>query len=77
MDKDTRHALGNGGENELPRPHPFEFGPKRPLLSDAAGRPNSAINSRRPIADMHPDGGSPTLSKGIPFGMPMGEPYDD
>jgi hypothetical protein len=83
MDKDTRHALGNGsedeayGKNELPMPHPFEYGPKRPPLSAKAGTPNPAINERRPIARMHPDGGEASLDKGIPFGWRMGEPYDD
>ena len=83
MDKDTRHALGNGSEdegfrqNQLPKAHPFEYDPKRPPISDAAGTPNPAINERRPIGNMHPDGGSPTIKKGIPFGWKMGEPYDD
>ncbi len=81
-EKDTRHALGDGSEddympNELPMAHPFEYSPKRPPLSADAGTPNPAINERRPIAQMHPDGGNATLDKGIPFGWPMGKPYDD
>jgi len=83
MDKDTRHALGNGSEdelfreNELPMAHPFEFGPKRPPRDDFAGNPNPAINERRPIARMHPDVGGGNLKKGVAFSTPMGEPYDD
>lgn len=80
-EKDTRHALGDGSEadnphNELPWAHPYE-GPKRPPLSADAGTPNPAINERRPIARMHPDGGNATIEKGIAFGWPMGKPYDD
>jgi len=81
MDKDTRHALGSGSEddymaNELPMAHPFE-GPKRPPQPDGMGTPNPAINERRPIARMHPDLGSECLSEGCAFRTPIGEPYDD
>lgn len=82
MDKDTRHALGNGSEdevrpNEVAMAHPFEFGPNRPPLPDDMGTPNPAINERRPIARMHPDLGPGSLKKGHAFRTPMGEPYDD
>lgn len=83
MDKDTRHALGNGsedevfGRNELPMAHPFEFGPNRPAKPADMGTPNPAINERRPIARMHPDLGEGSLKEGIAFRTPMGEPYDD
>lgn len=82
MDKDTRHALGNGSEdgvaeNELPMPHPFEYGPKRPPVAADAGTPNPAINERRPIARMHPTVGEGNLTEGVAFRYPMGEPYDD
>lgn len=83
MDKDTRHALGNGsedemyGENLLPMPHPFEYGPKRPAKPDDMGTPNPAINASRPIAQMHPNGGEGSLKEGIAWRTPMGEPYDD
>lgn len=83
MDKDTRHALGNGSEtdafneNELPMAHPFEYGPNRPPKPDFSGAPNPAINERRPIARMHPDVGSGNLKAGVAFSHPIGEPYDD
>lgn len=83
MDKDTRHALGNGSEdeafraNELPMPHPFEYGPKRPPKPDDMGSPNPAINERRPIARMHPDAGEGNLREGVAWRTPIGEPYDD
>jgi hypothetical protein len=83
MDKDTRHALGNGSEsetfreNELARPHPFEFGPNRPSKPEDMGTPNPAINKSRPIAQMHPNRGTGKLRSGIAWRTPMGEPYDD
>ena len=90
MDKDTRHALGSGSEdegaakfpfsgrtNELSRPHPFEHDPKRPPKADYAGTPNPAINKTRPIARMHPPLGSGNIKAGVSFKTPMGEPYDD
>lgn len=83
MEKDTRHALGNGsedevyGENELPMKFPFEYGPKRPSKPDYMGTPNPAINERRPIARMNPDLGSGSIDDGVAFRYPMGEPYDD
>lgn len=79
MKQDTRHALGNGadGDNELPLPHPLEFGPNRPPKPGYMGTPNPAINERRPIARMHPNLGEGSIDDGVAFRYPMGEPYDD
>jgi hypothetical protein len=81
MQKDTRHALGNGSEddfaaNELPMKFPFEYSPKRPPLPGKMGMANPAINERRPIARMNPDGEG-DIQEGLAFRRPMGEPYDD
>ena len=83
MDKDTRHALGNGsedemfGENKLSEPYPYDFyGRKLPPEKDFAGTPNPANKDRRPIAQMHPTVGEGSLKEGLAFCYRMGDPDD-